>query len=371
MDPVSLATATVASVIAAAAGWYSWPRPPDLDGERWFKTILATLLRGRIEAEDGEADEWFRAVVRFVPYHPGGRLPELKVSMPGQMQLPGPALPHERALLERLAKLPDAAARWAWMYDEDEAGLAARLEDPVELGPDYAPDARVGPGQGWDALAATGSGQPEFTDALLRRLRARWMVLTGPEPALSDHFAATLGESATVVPWEEGEPGELAEALLALVGTLEADSRLIWIAEGRAVQVLLRALRGSVPVRDATVAVLSVGGSIRGEPGDGPWGQTVMTDWLGSHFNQIDMETEVVRLTPYLAAQWLDRDAAQPGVEGLPLQNQRFIEPETRSAIETIEVVDLGPIPKVDDLPTDVVARALVFVTGLWALTRL
>ena len=371
MDAVSLAAAAVAGAVALAAGWYSWPRPPELDGERWFKTILATLLRGRIEAEEGEPDQWVQAVIRFVPYHPGGRLPELKVSIPGQMQLPGPALPHERALLDRLAKLAEAPERWAWMYDEDETGLAARLEDPAELGPDYAPEECVGPGQDWDALAATGAGQPEFSEALLRRLRARWMVLCGPDPKLSEQLLDALGGSATAVPWQEGEPDELAEALLAQVGELEPDSRLVWVAEGRAIQVLLRALRGSVPVRDATVAVLSVGGSIRGESGDGPWGHTAMADWLGSHFNQVDMETEVVRLTPYLAMQWLDRAASPPGVEGLPLQDQRFIEPETRSAIETLEVVDLGPIPTVHDLPRDLVARALVIVTGLWALTRL
>ena len=45
-DPLSLSLAGTAAVVAIAAGWLAVPRPPSLDAERWFKVILATLMRG-------------------------------------------------------------------------------------------------------------------------------------------------------------------------------------------------------------------------------------------------------------------------------------------------------------------------------------
>src|SRR5690554_2298026 len=138
-DPLSIAIAAAAAITAFVAGWVQWPRAPDLDGERWFKVALATLLRGEAEARGGTAEAWEAQVVRFVPYHPAGRLPERKVTNPVAARLPGAMQPGERALLEQLARRHTVQERWRWMYDEDPVSLDARLDDPVELGPAYDP----------------------------------------------------------------------------------------------------------------------------------------------------------------------------------------------------------------------------------------
>ena len=57
-DPVSVGLASLAGVVALAAGWLMWPRPPSLDGERWFKITLATLLLGEVDAAGEDQDVW-------------------------------------------------------------------------------------------------------------------------------------------------------------------------------------------------------------------------------------------------------------------------------------------------------------------------
>ncbi|MEZ4242105.1 MAG: hypothetical protein R3F59_39310, partial [Myxococcota bacterium] len=134
----------------------------------------------------------------------------------------------------------------------------------------------------------------------------------------------------------------------------------------------LGALADAADLRDQVVAVLSIGGVIGGRTDEeGPLGEAARRDWLGAHFNQLDLDTEVVRMTPYFAVQWLARGVWPPGAEGLPLQASRFPDPATEATlVETIEVVDLGPLPADRPLPLDLVARALVAVVLGWVRSR-
>ena len=77
-----------------------------------------------------------------------------------------------------------------------------------------------------------------------------------------------------------------------------------------------------------------------------------------------------VLVVSFLALQWLDREASEPGAAGLPLASQRFPDPRDDGVIATVESVDLGPLPSDPAIPVEQVARAAVAVTALWALTR-
>ncbi|MEM6925835.1 MAG: hypothetical protein AAF602_02815, partial [Myxococcota bacterium] len=93
-------------------------------------------------------------------------------------------------------------------------------------------------------------------------------------------------------------------------------------------------------------------------------------DWMQGNFRTKTLETDVVRLTPYFALQWLDRSVEEPGIVGLPLASMRFPEPEHDASAQTVEVVDLGPLPADDGLPLDLVARALVVCVSAWVASR-
>ncbi len=376
-DPLSLGLAAGTLGIALAAGWAWMPRPPPLDGERWFKLTLATLLRGETEASGGDAARWHEALRRHVPYHPAGRMPERKVANPIAARLPGAALPGELALLDALAQLADADARWRHLYDLDPVGLAARSADPTDLGPDYAlaswlalaprPDET-----GWDVVAAWARGDPRPASAL-QGTGLRWILWEGPErvgaprvlPALAD---ATGGERW---PWPVSPAEETARAarLEAVAGAL--GGRCVLVAEDRAMIGLLAALAASPALRDVTAAVVSVGGAIGGEAdAPAPFDDHTRSDWLGAHFTHDALDTERVRRTPYVSVQWLDRSAPVPGVGALPLGAQRFPEPAVGSGPALVEVVDLGPLPAASDLPVVAVARALALVVSAWVASR-
>jgi hypothetical protein len=310
-------------------------------------------------------EAWEREVVRLVPYHPAGRLPERKVSNPVAAQIPGAALPGELALVEALAKRPDAAARWAFLYDEDEAGLDARLDDPSALGEGYDWARLLGPGASWDALAAWGGGDRAFLAAVRRAVPAVWVLVDGRRPSgVLDALAAELGDLARRVAWD----GDLRAALRGAAA--ERDARVVVVGEEAGVASVLRVLADDADLRDHVIAVASIGGVIGGRTDeDGPFAEAACKDWLAARFKQTELDTDVVRLTPYLAVQWLDRAAWPPGVPGLPLQNARFPEPSGENATATtIESVDLGPLPP--EAPADLVARALIAVVAGWVATR-
>ncbi len=385
-DPLSLALGGLAGVVALTIGWLQWPRPPQLDGERWFKVVLCTLLRGRAEAQARDADAWEAEVLRFVPYHPAGRAPERKVANPVAAVLPGAALPGERALLEHLAAIDGVFERFSWMYDRDPAALDARLDDPVELGPVYDPRTALGPDATWEALAEWGGSDTHegtFPSALAQRDRTRWVLIEGrPDrttgPSVLAAFAEQLPD-AWVVPWDDtsvapdgaAERFDLGEHLANAL--TDPEMRLTLVAEEAGVWSVLRALRDHAGLRDQVAAVVSLGGVIggRSDASEGPLSQSACHDWLTAWFAQRHLDTDVVRLTPYMAVQWLDRLAWPPGVPGQALQDARFPDPDpTGASAETVEVVDLGPLPVDPHLPLDLVARALRTVVVCWLATR-
>ncbi len=345
------------------------------DGERWFKTLLVALIQGRVEAEGGDADDFDAQVIRFVPYHPAGRLPERKVTNPG-LAITGPALDGERALCEALAALPTREARWARMYDEDETALAARLSDPAELGETYDPATVMGPDAGWEAVAAWGrdpssDGAQRLAEALARVLPARWVLVSGEvqgAPSLLDAVAEVVGERTHRIDGTAG-PTAVARALDRL---LDDATSLVLVGEERGLTWILNALPDNALLRERTVAVLAIGGVIggRSDVSEGALSEAVRRDWVRGNFRTKALETDVVRLTPYLAVQWLDRQAETPGIAGLPLAAMRFPEPEHDASARTIEVVDLGPLPADPELPRELVARALVTCVTAWVASR-
>jgi hypothetical protein len=366
-DPLSLGIAAAATLVAVAAGYVQRRRTPDLDGERWLKVTLATLLRGQVEAEGGDADAWERAVRSAVWWHPAGRRPEQKIAHPG-VRPPGPLLEGEEGLLQALGAVDDIDARWALLYDRDEEARAALLDDPFELGPNYAPSAAAHPSATWDDVARWGAGDDPLKAQLLDRLDATWVLLGGTEPRLVEALAEELPD-ATVLAGTA--PAPMVEAFERLLH--RADTRLVLVAEGDAVPPLLQVLVDHAGLRDQVVAVVSVGGVIGGrtDVSDGPLSAPTRFDWNERWFGQEHLDTGVVRLTPYMSLQWLDRTVWPPGIDGLPLAHQRFGEPAMQAATAvTIESVDLGVMPHRGGASDRQLARALVVVVCGWVASR-
>jgi len=316
-DPLSLALTVAAAIVAAGIAWVQWPRPPALDGERWFKVTLATLLRGRVESEGGDADRWEQTVQRLVP----------NVS----------------------------------------------LDDPDELGPAYDPQTYLGPGFGWDAVARHASADVLTAD-LTRVLPARWILVEGRAdrrtgPTVLPSLLGALPD-ALVVPFGDGAPETLDRS--ATSAAPGAGDRLVLAGEEAGVARIMRVLHANAELRDKVLAVVSIGGVIGGrDDEDGPYGRAASADWLAASFVQRELETDVVRLTPWLAVQWCDPDVQPPGLRGLPLAAQRFPIPDAEGATaHTLEVVDLGALPTDATLDPALVARALVAVTTLWVASR-
>ena len=365
LDPLSIGIASAAVALAVVLALLQWPRPVELDGERWFKSLLVTLLRGELESQ-GFAS-WDRAVRAWVPYHPAGRFPERKVMNPLGAHLPGALVDGERALIEALHECATPEQRWARLFDEDEAARATLMDDPVELGRAYDPATYLGSEQGWEAVARWGSHDSAFQEHLLRRMDAQWfLVESGSGPArVIPSLATLLGERGAQVDLSGDALVQYLEAALPHVG-----DRCVLVGEGAGIVHILNALRDRVQLRDQVVAVVSIGGVIGGLEGEpGQLGTVARRDWLEAWFQHRHLDSEVVRRTPYMALQWLDRSQWPPGAEGLEIAHARFPQvPE--EPIETIEVVDLGVLPADDGLPSLQVARALMTVVSCWILSR-
>lgn len=353
----TLVVATATLAVGCAAAWFSIPRPPELEGELWFKRILLRRLRA-VGAD----------VRGSVPYHPLGRHVERKLCHPGLEALPGPALPGEEELVAGLAAIP-RTERYGLMFD---GGPHADLE-PVAGVQD--PSTWLGPGMGWEALD---DGTEALAEGAERRRHARWVVVHGEVPEGTPDVVPAFGEFAQLL--DAGDlnaPGEevatrLATSLLEGLGD-DPSERIIVAGVGTGIIALLRALALAPDLRDRIVAVLSVGGTIGGWEGrEGLLAPEVCRDWNEAHFRHELLDVEVVREVPYLCVQWLDPTLEVPGLPGVGVHAARFGEPGFASAESPmIRVVDLGVLPVTPAPVVEEVVGALRLTTALCALTRL
>lgn len=389
-----LAVAACAVLLVLLAAWLLQPRPEQVAGEAGFKWLLGQGIRAR-------AQDWRAVVGEVLPYHPLGRFAERKVAEPRERGVLDTPLPGEVALVQRLATLPDAAARWAVLRGD----VAAWVEDEAALGPVSHPRRWLGP-QWRTQLHA---------EDVLRRLGARLVVVAGRPLAGTPDITAGLPEvvrTAAVNPGLEGwcavEALRRALALAAEVPALQEDlgalgarvltvlhqshveaiaaaiqqvapdpARLVLLATGDAGPLLLRVLVGDVPLRDRVVAVCAVGAAFGGWPGRvGPLSEAACADWNESWFRHEHLDVEVVRRVPYAAVGWMNPAQSPPGAGGLPTASQRlpparfvgaggFLQPMEP---EVLEVLDLGVLDPTRAPPVEILRDALVVWAGIAAL---
>ncbi len=171
-----------------------------------------------------------------------------------------------------------------------------------------------------------------------------------------------------MLPWCEGAMDEAVQSARAAISAVgeRPDVRFVLVAEGRAVHVLLRLLAAHPGLRDRTLAVVSIGGTLAGLPDvDGVLGARSVEDWMGRWFGHDTLGTDAIRATPYLSMQWLDPQRADDLASG------RFPEPVGAPGVpEAVDVQDLGALWADPDVPRVQVARALIGVVGGLVLSR-
>jgi hypothetical protein len=333
---MDLALWILAALLALYAGWLTLPRPVELDWERFFKLAMVTVVRGPLEAEGASADAWMEAGRALVWYHPAGRQLDRKVADPKGYEPPFPALPGERALLERLAaEAPEERLKATFSSGADEV----LYDDPGVLGQAWQLTNILGPEADWDGVAS-------WNDAVLaglkrRHTHTRW-VLLGVD-TLAAPLREALGEDAVILP-----TGEIAEELEAALGEL-AD-RAVFVAAGAHADGLAQMLHARPGLRDKALAVIALGGEFNAA-------------WMAENFDHETMDTELSRATPYFHVFFGDH---LESVEG-----SRWPSPEVPATGRvSVEPVDLGLLPgSVDQADAKVLARALLLtVTARVAL---
>ncbi len=322
--PALLVLACAVLLLAGAALWLQ-PKVLHLDAERLFKAALAS----RASANGLNASA-------LAPYHPLGRLPERKVDHPDAETPDGGWLPGEKALVEELAQLKSPKERWAALFRNGAPSVD-------ELEPAYAPATWLGPRF---ARPGVWNDDAVATEAEAR-CKARWVVVVGElaegAPALGDAWAAWAAVHRVGA-------GSLAEQVDEVRAALEAacpganDEHLILVGEGSGAVVLLRALADCVQVRDHLAAVLLVGGPLGG------WAHGELTpalcrDWNDAWVRHALLDTERVKLTPWMSVGWFHEDVSPAGLPGLPLGAQRMppVAYEHQEP-EAVERLDLGAL---------------------------
>jgi hypothetical protein len=329
------------------AGWAalkSVPRPPDRDWERLFKVTLSTVLRGRIEARGGSAEDWEGAVLGTVLYNPAARGPETLLVAPDPATIPTPAREGERALVERLAALEGPEDRWRLLFIEDHRVLDALFEDPATLGDAHAPSRNLAPDLSWDSLAAWTEA---VHAALGRRLDAVVWVTLGDDDLAEALAAASPASRVVCLPTEQASD---ADALRAVAQRPE--ERFAVVARGRAAPLLVQTLAEHSDLVDRLAAVVSLGG---------PLLQAPHADAVRAAFTHERLEPEVLRAVPYFSILCVDPDAPLSQSWG----EQRFPDPALPpSGRLGIEVIDLGPVAE-PGTDADALARALLHVVAV------
>lgn len=315
--------------LGLAAAWLSVKPSPELHWERLWKTLLATCIRGQVEAEGGDADAWW-ARLSAVPFHPAGRDAYEKLFRPSLDRVPVPALPGEHALVERLCALPDPGSRYEFMFRQSEAAQDALMADPEGLGPAFRPSVAVPPAACWQDIAEWNA---DLQRAIARRLNEVVVMVAGT-PSASMKQVVPHGHCVELEAIEEAE----------FRRHLEHDhQRVMVVAGGDSVWPILQLLHRLPALRDRVLAVISLGSPILGEDSRA---------WMAEHFQHQAFDTELNRRTLYMAV-------TDSGDSLRDASEQRFPSPEVPpSGWSPIESVDLGPLPLEAQDPV-VLARAL------------
>ena len=316
-------------VLALVAGWLTLPRAVALDWERLFKLALVTGLRGPIEADQGGVEAWLAAGRARVWYHPASRGLVAKLREPSLADVPVPALPGERALVERLAALEAPAERLRAVFEPGPDEVL--YEDPEAMGEGWDLAAILGPGAGWEQVATW----DESVGEVLRRRAEHHTWAVHGDPALAAALAEVLGDRVR-------EVGS-TEELLPLVPRM-AD-RLVLV--GRGWQELLPELAGSEELRNQVSAVVLL--DLEADPA-----------WLGEHFDNVRFDTDLNRATPYFHLAFVDElDVDRLEASLLPVPAV----PDTLRVV--LEPIDLGVLPgPAADYPPDLLARSLLIVVS-------
>ncbi len=364
-----LALFGLALLLGLAAAIIGRPRPPALDPERLLKLCQSALIWGETEAAQGSTEDWTKAVARGVFYHPAGRLGWAKLADPQDLELPVPALPTERALLEDLARLEPGRARFRRLLSDD-AARSALLDDPRQLGPDFEPSRWLAPDCDWEALAGWA---PPVAAALARRLQDHHLVVVAAsdQRRQASQLERALAQQVSSCQVDLAETSPTDQATEALTGELlaileQASERLLLVVLGDAGPLALAALAASEILRDRVMLVLFVGCPLAGVDHQAPAGldPDSRRAWLADAFQQEALDTEIRRSTPYCFLARLDPSASPPGDERTSWEHQRLAEPEVpRSGRRPIATVDLGGMPADEQaLAPSVFARSLLLL---------
>lgn len=319
-------------LLAIVAAWMSVRPAPPLDWERLWKVSLATVIRGQVEAAQGDQDAWWEQLKLQVPYNPVGRLGDAKLHSPKLTDIPVPALEGEQSLVERLVRLETPAERWVEMFHNDEAAVEALLSNPAELGHAYDPGSVMAPGIDWESVAL-------WTDTVQAAITRR----------LTDVTVVTLGFDGDAlreaVPHVRVEDFGEVDTDKILESASQSHERLVLIASSDLGFQMVQALHASPELRDRVLAVMSLGVDLAT---DG------RREWMDENFGHLEMDTELNRHTPYMSV--VDVDPSRPG---LGWADQVFPVPEVPpSGWTPVESIDLGPLPLGKQEP-GLLARAL------------
>jgi hypothetical protein len=411
-EPLVLLVAFLTICCALAAAWAVVPTPVALEAEPWFKAVLGRRLARRHGVD---------AVRRWVPFHAHLRPLDVWLERPGVHVADGAADASQAVLRDRLAGMPDAAARWAWWAAQP--GVSALVDDLPALGRTYAPEAQLGPDWGWMQLDED-DGLARMAAEAETRLDATWVWVAGtPHPEVPD-VASVFATHGVVVPWWHGlEEAGLSSGLLAWRDALRSlatapmpwwmwrviDDEARWLSEmllaasvvgvgdalraevpeerpsrrllvggsGVGVSLVLRALAADMDLRDRVVGVASAGGLVMGWPGlPGALGERACRDWMEANFRHERLDVEVIRLVPYASVQFAQDTPLRLEAGGIPVDAARFPRAGFVGAgawqaqePEAIEVADLGVLMS-DGIDVTEVATTLRYIVASWALAR-
>ena len=319
----------VVLLLAIVAAWISLRPPPQLEWERLWKISLATVIRGDVEANGGNGDDWWERL-SLVPFHPAGRDAIAKLSSPSLDDIEVPALEGERALVERLVQCTSVAERWKAMFRDDPLAMESLTSDPAQLGSAYDPSVPLAPNLDWEDVARWTA---DVQSAVARRMASVVIGVVGMDAG--PLIGAVPHGRVNHVP----DDGDLAAHLLDCCTV--AQDRLMLVVKGPSVLSTLQALHGSPTLRDRVLAVVCLGGIFNDE-----------REWLSEHFEHLGFDTEINRRTAYFSV-------SNVNLESISLIDQTLpVPPVPPSGWAPIEAVDLGFLP-FDDLDPELFARAL------------